>query len=250
MSLAFLHGRWRRQLSLLASGALEGAERQRAENHLAGCERCRRELAELRQLLRLVASDPLSGTAPRISAPALVARVRSRIEAQPPAEPALVWTGLMKPAVAALAVMLAVGALWRTEPPREEPRIHVSDAFLNRLERNLAREQAARYLDEAQDVLVTVAARPRNCDRDERLDVGDEAERSRQLLARAALLVERDRADVASVLPVLEDVDNVLREVATLPACARRRDLDAIHRTITERHLLMKIPLMSRELRG
>jgi hypothetical protein len=55
---------------------------------------------------------------------------------------------------------------------------------------------------------------------------------------------------VASVRPVLEDVDLVLREVAELPACARAPELGSIQQRIDERRLLFKIPLMTQELVG
>jgi hypothetical protein len=119
-----------------------------------------------------------------------------------------------------------------------------------RLERNLARQHAARYLSEAQAVLVNVSSPP-HCDReDERVDVEDESRRSRELLSRRALLVDLDGEPVMSARPVLEDVDTMLREVAALPACARPRDLAAIHRELERRRLLMKIDLMTQELLG
>ena len=75
----------------------------------------------------------------------------------------------------------------------------VSAEALTRLERNVAREQAARYLSDAGDVLVTMAATPAECDRkDERIDVGQASARSRELLARRALLLESGPQAVAS----------------------------------------------------
>jgi hypothetical protein len=127
----------------------------------------------------------------------------------------------------------------------------VPDDLLRRMEGHVAREQAARYLSEAQDVLVTVASRPRDCDREERrVDVAEEARRSRELLSRRALLVETGRDEIAGARGVLEDVDEVLREVASLPSCARAGELAVIHRAIEQRRLLMKIDLMTQELAG
>jgi len=100
-------------------------------------------------------------------------------------------------------------------------------------------------------VLVTMASRPQDCDKaNGRVDVGAEARRSRELLARRALLVEIDRAEMAPARPVLEDVERLLREVAALESCAHSGDIEAIHRQIEERRLLMKIDLMARELAG
>ncbi len=127
----------------------------------------------------------------------------------------------------------------------------MGDDALRRLERNMAREQAVRYLNEAQDVLVNMAAQPRDCDHDKaRVDVGDEAQRSQELLTRRALLVEMDQEGLASARPVLEDVERVLREVASLRSCARAGDVERVRRDLEERRLLMKIRLMSRELQG
>jgi anti-sigma factor RsiW len=53
-------------LSALVDGELDGAERDRAHAHLAGCERCRAEAAELRALkrkLRALGTDAPAETA-------------------------------------------------------------------------------------------------------------------------------------------------------------------------------------------
>jgi hypothetical protein len=122
---------------------------------------------------------------------------------------------------------------------------------LRRLERALARQQAARYLTDAQAVLVTMAANAERCDREERaVDVTLEAERSRELLRRRALVVDIESDEVAAARPVLEDVDATLREVAALEACARWRDVDAIHERLERRRLLMKMDLLAKELLG
>ena len=131
-----------------------------------------------------------------------------------------------------------------------EPEIAVSDEALERMERTMARERTARYLDEAQDVLVTVSGAPRRCDRKtQHVDMGDETRRSRELLARRASL-DLDGSAALSAGPVLDDVEKVLREVASLENCARRRDVEAIHRHVSRERLLMKMELMTRELAG
>jgi hypothetical protein len=246
-----LQHRWSRRLSLLVSGALDGADRRAVEAHVAGCDRCRMERAELESVLALVSADPTRRGEPGVPLGALVTRVQARLDEAPPASP---WKRALWPLASAAAVTLVVVMLGQQRPaevPRAaEPRIEVSEEFLARMERSMVREHAARYLSEARDVLVTVAASPRKCDHDETVDLTEETRRSRELLARRALLVESDRIEVASALPVLEDVENVLRDVAALPSCARKRDLDTINREISERSLLLKISLVSRELQG
>ena len=110
----------------------------------------------------------------------------------------------------------------RPRSPRVGSDADAPDEIVARMERRLSRDQAARYLDEAQDVLVTVAGHPADCEREHgRVDVGEEAQRSRELLARRALMVELGGDEVASARPLLDDVEGMLREVAALPACAR-----------------------------
>ena len=81
--------------------------------------------------------------------------------------------------------------------------------------------------------------------------MGAEAERSRDLLARRRLFVESGwRRRRWRARGVLDDVEEMLREVAALDPCARPQDLEAIRGEITRRRLLMKIDLVTRELRG
>jgi hypothetical protein len=137
-----------------------------------------------------------------------------------------------------------------TIPPAEASALLSEDA-LARIERNLAREQAARYLSEAGEVLVTVAATGVDCDRkDDRLDVGAAPERSRELLEKRRLVVDEGGEAVASARGVLDDVELALRQVADLPACVKRRDVELVQKDVEERQLLMRIRLMTRELEG
>lgn len=259
--MILFHGSWRRRAMLLASGVLEAGEAAGTRAHLEACASCRAAHDDAAEALSALAADPARAAEPEVPLPALVTRVRARIaeEEARPRRPSL------RPALllaAAAAALMALGvALW----PRPSPQAPVAEApaagspdqaglpeeLLRRLERQVAREQTARYLTEAQDVLVTVAAQPRPCDRKKDVvDVSEEARRSRELLARRALVVDVDLAAVASAGPVLEDVETMLREVAALESCARSRDLDEITRQMERKRLLMKIDLMTRELQG
>jgi hypothetical protein len=246
--VTLFHGSWRRRVSLLAAGALEGVEAAATRAHADGCAACREELSALDAVLQLVAADLLARVEARIDA-------RERARAAGSAQPTLAWRWVLRPLPAALAVGLALLALSRPASlppaPPVPTELTVPDDLLRRLEANLAREQAVRYLNEAQDVLLTMAAKPQDCDRKQgRVDVGQQARRSRELLAGRALLVEIDRDEMAPARPVLEDVERLLREVAALESCARSGEIEAIHRQIQERRLLMKIDLMTRELAG
>jgi hypothetical protein len=269
--MIFAHLRSRRLVPLLAADALTGATRARALAHLETCGRCKVEHDELRAFLGRLEEDPLRAAVRAaelpIALPVLLARVEQGIDlalAGPRPRPVRPM-GLGLAAIAtALAVAIAVPMILERTKKREPEAAaltpeglaspltpEVSASALDRLERNVAREQAARYLNEAQDVLATVAASPRDCERGERrVDLEAESRRSRQLLARRALLLDVDERAVAGAQPVLDDVEQILREVASMEACARFRDVERLQGEIERRQLLMKVRLMQRELLG
>lgn len=253
--MTLFHGRWREQVSLLAAGALEPAQQAAVRAHLEACPSCRADLARTSEAIALLARDPVRTAEVPMPLVHLVRRVHARLDAASPA-PGFRWA-YAATAVTAAALLIAV-VPHLLEPPAPSPAVAEasSDAgapeeVVARMERRLSRDQAARYLDEAQDVLVTVAGHPVDCEREHgRVDVGEEAQRSRELLARRALMVELGGDEVASARPLLDDVEGLLREVAALPACARADSLDAIHRQMERRNVIMKIDLLTNELRG
>jgi hypothetical protein len=191
----------------------------------------------------------------------LAARVARAVdEARAPGRPRF-WLVALPAAAALVAAAFLVPALVKrsgppplaaraTIPPAEASALLTEDA-LARIERNLVREQAARYLNEAGEVLVSVAATGIDCDRlDDRLDVGAAPERSRELLEKRRLVLTGGGEAVASARGVLDDVELALRQVAELPSCVRRRDVELVQKDVEERQLLMRIRLMARELEG
>ncbi len=255
------HLRLRRRVSLLAAGALSPRDEAETLAHLATCARCREELEALRAVVAELERDPVREAEPGIPASAMAARVLRAAEAAATAPPRRRWLVAL-PAAAALAAvaLLAPGLLDRFRPAPQAARVTIpqaeasqllSEDALARIERNLAREQAARYLSEAGDVLVAVAATGADCDRsDGRLDVGEAPERSRELLEKRRLVVDASGQAVASARSVLDDVEFALRQVAELPSCVKRKDVELVQKDVEERQLLMRIRLTARELEG
>jgi hypothetical protein len=258
------HLQRRRRVALLAAGALEGRDRERTRAHVESCARCRREYAELAAVVAAMEADPVRSAEPELPVSVLIERVDRQIDREPAPSPApIVGWRLALPAAAAAALTLALLApelvsRFRPTSPTPAPTAAtpspvpaVSEELLDRLDRNMAREHAARYLSEAQDVLLAVAATGADCVREEdRVDVGEAPDRSRDLLARRALLVEGRPEAVASARAVLDDVEMALREVADLPSCVRRRDVERFRQELERRQLYMRIRLMTRELEG
>ena len=261
--MRILHGRWRQRTSLLAAQVLDASERERAQAHVERCVECARDLAASLAALALAARDPRRGAEPPLPLGALVARVQARIDqARPsPARWRLAVAGASAMAAVAIGLALARTALHVAPPAPALPVPGPSAApsamtalpadALQRIDRALERERAARYLSEAGDVLVTVASAPQRCARRaDHVEVGAEAQRSRELLARRRLLVEADAPAVVAARDVLDDVEEMLRQVAALDPCTRPQDLEAIREEIARRRLLMKIDLVTRELQG
>jgi hypothetical protein len=261
------HARWRRRVSLLALDALTGHEHEQTLRHLEGCASCRAELRAARDVLELLPADGIRSAEPPLPASVVAARVLDRLDApRPSPRPAHGWRFAALPAAAAalLAAAVVVPSLVRelrtpAQPSPSAPETasaglagaSLDAESLRRLERVLAREQAARYLGDAQALLVTVAATPPRCNREDRtLDVSEEARRSRELLQRRALLVDIEGDDVAAARPVLEDVDELLRELAGLQACSRPAEVLALQQRVGRGRLLMKMDLVAKELLG
>lgn len=257
MSLGFfLHERWRTRVTLLASGCLEGAERERAEAHLETCADCRREHAEIRRLVAAVAQDPTRSAEPGVAVEFLITRVEARLD-RSVRSPAWRWAwlaagvgiGLLAAPLASRLVAPVVGPLRGAPAPAAQAAVSMDGDALHRLERVMAREQAVRYLLEAEDVLLNLKADPRPCpDKHNHVELAAEARRSRELLARRALLLDLEADALQPARDLLLDVDDVLREVASLTSCSGREELDRVRRAMEERRLLMKVRLLSREL--
>ena len=79
--MTWFHGRWRREISLLAAGALDGGERQAAERHAASCEACAADLSALRAVLAVAAVDEACAAEPPVAVEWLRARVHARLDA-------------------------------------------------------------------------------------------------------------------------------------------------------------------------
>lgn len=114
-----MHGRLRRRLSEFLDGSLGERDRQRVDRHLAECEPCRTELAELRGTVALLRGLPALEPPPE-----LTARVLAQLGAGA-AEPSVarrlraalgdMLGGAWAPAFGSVALLLVVAALLRVQ---------------------------------------------------------------------------------------------------------------------------------------
>jgi hypothetical protein len=262
--MTFLHFRYRDRLGLLASHALEPLEANSVLKHVADCASCRSELAELSALATTLVEDAALDRPLPISSDALRTRVLARIhEGSHQTAPARAWSHAS--AMAALGLVglgIAAGVLvTRRAAPAAAPaststQHEVSSetalnntAFYERLEKTHLRANAARYLSEAQDVLIQVSAAADCPDSPkDSVDVARESQTSRTLLKRRAALVSGSGETLVAARGVMEEVEGLLQEVADLPQCSRRSEVNAIARRMDRKNLLMKIDLVTQEL--
>ncbi len=261
--MTFLHFRYRARLGLLAAQALEGREAESVRAHVRSCGSCRAEFEGLARAEETLRRDAASDRALPIPSEALRTRVLARIRAE--ARPAP--RGARIPGMALAASFLVVAGLvagvlaTRPSPPAipsaavagrpEAPSETLVNnaAFYERLEKTHVRANAARYLAEAQDILIQVTAAADCPDSpQDSVDVRREAQTSRSLLRRRAALVSGSGETLTAARGVMEEVEGVLQQVADLPQCTRRTDVDAIARKVDRGNLLMKIDMVSQEL--
>lgn len=262
--MTLFHFRYRQRLGLLASSSLDPGEAEGISKHVAECPSCRAELAELSRLHAALQADAALERPLPISSEALRTRVFARLRTPQPQSSGLQAWGLA-PALSALGLVgigLAAGLLaTRLSGPTYEPlqapvRLQATAdtaandaAFYERLEKTQTRANAARYLAEAQDILIQVRAAADCPDSPkDSVDVTTEAQTSRTLLKRRAALVAGSEGTLLAAQGIMEEVEGVLLRVAELPKCTRRKDVDAIARTVDQRNLLMKIDLVAQEL--
>ena len=260
------HFRYRGRLGLLAANALDPAETARVREHAASCAACGEELRHLGRALSLLDADASVDRPLPISTGALLTRVRARIQSEAREEfsGSRRWFASVAPALGLVVAGVLVGVVvTRFSPAPEVGTALVPSAdtvgretslgdvaFYERLEKSHARASAARYLADAQDVLVQVTAAAADCPESPRdsVDVRREAESSRSLLKRRATLVAGSRGALVSAQGVMDEVEGLLQQVADLPQCTRRTEVDAIARLVDRKKLLMKIDLISQEL--
>jgi hypothetical protein len=231
---------------------------------VAGCGSCQAEFAELSRLASTLQADAALDRPLPISSAALRTRVLARLRTTSTERaPLRAWNPA--PAMAALGLVgmgifagllvtrssrTAVAPVQTNAPLLASADTAVNDAaFYERLEKTHTRANAARYLAEAQDILVQVRAAADCPDSPkDSVDVAAEAQTSRTLLRRRAALVSGSQETLLAAQGVMEEVEGILQQVAELPKCTRRKDVDAIARTVDQRNLLMKIDLVAQEL--
>jgi anti-sigma factor RsiW len=151
------HDEIQADLALLALGSLDAGERRAVEEHLAGCDSCRRELAGWRPVVDLLPLAFDDGAAPDLK-PALIRRVRT---ARPDRRVIRLPSWVAMPLAAAAMVLLALAVVrdrqWRADLAQQRQTVA---SLRQELDQSSARlEEVRRLLAEREgDVTALQAA--------------------------------------------------------------------------------------------
>jgi hypothetical protein len=155
----------------------------------------------------------------------------------------------------AVAAALLVFFAWRVPPP-VPARIAARDAdtpgATTALRRNVARQAAARSLQDGRALLVELMQAPVRCRRqDGTFDIALEKERSRAILRRLAMHQgSLTSAEDRRLVDLMAQMESLLLQVSTLEDCAGSGALDDLRAAIGARQFLLRIDLITREAEG
>jgi hypothetical protein len=249
------------RLTLHAWGDLDPAEARQVEAHLASCDACAREHADLASTIARLDPSILYPREGEVDWDRFAAETAARARRATAVVP-FRRRGWLRPAALAraAAVVLAVGlgalALWVERPETRTPPAPGTGAtalpgdFQDRLEMNLARADTREYLAEGRLVLLNVLEAPVRCSK-QQLDIAAEREKAMQLLRRKKLLGDDlGRPELARAAALCDELEGVLTEISTLDDCADVECIQELRDAVRRRQLLVKIGVAEGELGG
>jgi hypothetical protein len=221
----------------------EAAESGAIESHLAECEACRDEFQALQRVLNTVDSAPVPERGPEYGS-----QVWQRIEkgvGRPPRRSFMHWW-IWAPAMAVLVIgaFLAGRLSYRAQLPGAPTTAAVSN---QQIRERILLVAVGDHLERSQMVLAELSNAPEGKGK---LDISDERQMATDLLDDNRLY----RQTAAStgdkgVASVLDDLENVLMEIAHSPSEVSNQQLDDLRQQIQDRGLLFKVRVLGSQVR-
>ncbi len=243
---------------------LTSGQRRALERHLGVCPLCNAEWETTRRAFGRIDSDTAFPFESQVDwqrfARDTVAKARQAESAQDAGalpgwrgarrRPLLAWGGSLAAALIAIAIVLPRFERPVSPPDAGAPAVSVESARL--LQRNLARQGAARYLRASRSLLVSLIEAPVRCRRsDGAYDLSLERERSRELLRKKNLYIgslgglgDQRLADLVGQLEAL------LLQVSSFDDCTTARQIHDLRDAIERRQIMMRIDLVTRAVDG
>lgn len=224
----------------------ESGETAAVESHIAECEACRAEFRALQLVLNTVDSAPVPERGPEYGAQ-VWQRLRPRLSGR--RRHSFTWW-IWAPAMAALVIgaFLAGRMSNRGILPGTRPTVVATRSQNNeKIRERILLVAVGDHLERSQMVLAELSNAPEGKGK---LDISDEREMAADLLDDNRLYRQtaRNTGDTA-VASVLDDLENVLLEIAHSPSELSSRQLDELRQQIQERGLLFKVRVLGTRVR-
>jgi len=234
------------------------------DRHLRGCSACRAEWDATRTALQRIDSATVFPYESQVDwqrftrdtvAKARQAESAREQQALPGpgwrgTRPLLAWGGSLAALLIAIAMILP--RFGGPEAPQTaRPAAVAAQSTLN-LQRNVARQGAARYLRDSRSLLVGLIEAPVRCRRaDGEYDLSLERERSRQLLRKKNLyLGSLDGPGDQRLVDLVQQLEALLLQVSSFDDCTTARQIHELRDAIQSRQILMRIDLVTRTVEG
>ena len=222
-------------------GELDGAPESRATEHLAECTSCRAAYSRLQQVLTAVDDCPTPDL-PDGFERVVWARLQPEL-----GRPQRGWLSVLSPAHIALVaavVLLVTGAFFAGRMSNRTPPGRAPELAASQLRERVLLADLGDHLDRSQAMLIELVSR------DGAAGLSAERERAEQLVSDNRLYRQTaERTGNLALVTVLDELEQVLVDVAASPDIVSATDMDQMRRQIETNGLLFKVRVLSSEVR-
>jgi anti-sigma factor RsiW len=224
-------------------GELDGAPESRATEHLAECTSCRAAYSRLQQVLTAVDDCPTPDL-PDGFERVVWARLQPDL-----GRPQRGWLSrfVLSPAHIALVaavVLLVTGAFFAGRMSNRAPAGRVPELAASQLRERVLLADLGDHLDRSQAMLIELVSG------DGAAGISAERERAEQLVSDNRLYRQTaERTGNVALVTVLDELEQVLVDVAAGPDVVSATDIEQLRRQIETNGLLFKVRVLSSEVR-
>jgi len=222
----------------------ESAETAGVESHMAECEACRQEFRALQLVLNTVDSAPVPERGPEYGSE-VWQRVSKQLPVRRRRSSARWWIWAPVMAALVLGAFLAGRFSIRNGSVGGPTTVAVKSPSSEKIRERILLVAVGDHLERSQMVLAELSNAPEG-----KLDISDERKMAEDLLDDNRLYRQTARSTGdATVASVLDDLENVLLEIAHSPSEVSSSQLDDLRKQIEDRGLLFKVRVLGTRVR-
>lgn len=221
----------------------ESAESAAIESHLDECEACRDEFRALQRVLNTVDSAPVPERAPEYGSE-VWRRIEKRVGPRPKRSFLHGWLWAPAMAVLVIGAFMAGRLSYRAQRAGAPAVAAVSN---QQIRERILLVAVGDHLERSQMVLAELSNAPEGKGK---LDISDERRMAADLLDDNRLYRQTaSSTGEKGVASVLDDLENVLMEIAHSPSEVSSQQLDDLRQEIQNRGLLFKVRVLGSQVR-